>query len=236
MAFSDKHVFFDLDRTLWDFEKNSERALRILFEENNLGAKMASFERFQKVYFNKNKALWQAYSSGKISKEALRYERFRATFKKFNLSDEALVTRFGDGYVELSPKQTALVPYAELVLTDLRAMGFNLHIITNGFFEVQHIKLKEAGIHHHFDVILCSEEVGYNKPHSKIFNFALEKAKATPENSLMIGDDYRADVVGAIKAGMQALWYQEKANTKAKYEYKVSCLSEIPLLAAKMLR
>lgn len=236
MPFSDKHIFFDLDRTLWDFERNSEKALRILFLENNLLSQIDTFERFHKVYLNKNKALWQAYSSGKISKEALRYERFRATFKKFNMSDEVLVQRFGDGYVDLSPKQTLLVPNAKSVLTDLESMGFNLHIITNGFFEVQHIKLKEAGIHHHFDVILCSEEVGFNKPHSKIFIYAMEKAKAAPFNSLMIGDDYRADVLGAIKVGMQAIWYQEKSNSKAKYEYKISCLSEIPLLAAKMLR
>lgn len=236
MPYSGKHIFFDLDRTLWDFEKNSERALRVLFEESNLDTHISSFELFHKVYHNKNKALWHAYSHGKITKESLRYERFRATFKKFQLDDEELIKRFGDGYVELSPKQTALVPYASEVLSDLKDMGFSLHIITNGFLEVQHIKLKHAGIHHQFDVILCSEEVGVNKPHPQIFKHALSLAKANAANSLMIGDDYRADVAGAIKSGMQAIWYLEKKNEKSKYENKITCLSEIPQLAARLMR
>lgn len=236
MAFSGKHIFFDLDRTLWDFEKNSERALRLLFDESKLVSKIPSFEIFHKVYQNKNKALWHAYSHGKITKESLRYERFRSTLKKFQLDDEILIKRFGDGYVDLSPKQTSLVPYASEVLTDLNDMGFTLHIITNGFLEVQHVKLKHAGIHHRFDVILCSEELGVNKPNPKIFWHALTLAKASASQSLMVGDDYRADVAGAIKVGMQAIWYQEKKNDKAKYENKISCLSEIPQLAAKLMR
>ena len=236
MAYSGKHIFFDLDRTLWDFDKNSERALRILFEECGLAQHIPSFESFQKVYYNKNKALWHAYSIGKISKESLRYERFRSTLKKFQLTDESLIKRFGDGYVDLSPKQTALVPFAVEVISDLKQMGFTLHIITNGFLEVQHIKLKHAGIHHHFDVILCSEEVGVNKPNLQIFKHALRLANTTAQASLMIGDDYRADVAGALKAGMQAIWYQEKKNEKSKYDYKINCLSEIPQLAAKLMR
>ena len=236
MAYSGKHIFFDLDRTLWDFDKNSERALRILFEECGLGQHITTFETFHKVYHNKNKALWHAYSNGKISKESLRYERFRATLKKFQLTDELLIKRFGDGYVELSPKQTALVPFATEVISDLKEMGFRLHIITNGFFEVQHVKLKHAGIHHQFDVILCSEEIGVNKPHPQIFRHALTLANTSAPQSLMIGDDYRADIAGALKAGMQAIWYQEKKNEKSKYDYKINCLSEIPQLAAKLMR
>jgi putative hydrolase of the HAD superfamily len=115
-------------------------------------------------------------------------------------------------------------------------MGFTLHIITNGFLEVQHVKLKHAGIHHQFDVILCSEELGVNKPNPQIFKHALARANATAKASLMIGDDYRADVAGALKAGMQAIWYQEKPHDKSKYEHKISCLSEIPQLAAKLMR
>lgn len=236
MPYSGKHIFFDLDRTLWDFEKNSERALRLLFEECKLDAHIPSFELFHKVYHNKNKALWHAYAHGKITKESLRYERFRSTLKKFQLDDELLIKRFGDGYVELSPKQTALVPYASEVLSDLKEMGFSLHIITNGFLEVQHIKLKHAGIHHQFDIILCSEEVGVNKPNPQIFKHALSLANASAPLSLMVGDDYRADVAGALKAGMQAIWYQEKKNDKSKYDHKVNCLSEIPQLAAKLMR
>ena len=235
MAYSNCHIFFDLDRTLWDFDKNSEAALRQLYNDSEELCNTTSFDFFHKAYLRKNKALWHAYSNGKLSKEHLRYERFRATFKQFHLLSEDVVKKFGDGYVELSPRQKVLMPHSELVLKDLSSMGFNLHIITNGFLEVQHIKLKEAGIHHYFDVILCSEEAGVNKPHPQIFQSALRLAKAEAKKSLMVGDDYRADILGAHKSGMQALWFQKEHNRQAKYELKITCLTEIPLHAAKLL-
>lgn len=235
MGFSGKHIFFDLDRTLWDFEKNSEQALRLLYEAKNMNFGIPSFEKFHKEYFNKNKALWHAYAKGKISKESLRYERFRATFKRFQIHDEHLVKYFGDGYVDLSPKQTRLMPYAQEVLRDLSSMGFTLHIITNGFLEVQHVKLKHAAIDHHFQSVVCSEEVGVNKPDPKIFRYAMNNVGATPSHSLMVGDDYRADVAGSMKAGMKAIWFQAKLNQKSKFENIVSSLDEIPLIAAKLM-
>lgn len=236
MGYSDKHVFFDLDRTLWDFEANSERALRTLHQGTGLVEYIPLFDKFHKAYLKNNKHLWHKYSSGKLSKEELRYERFRATLRNFNVVNENLTVQLGDGYVELSPKQTALIPHAERVLEDLREMGFNLHIITNGFLEVQHVKLKYANIHQHFQVILCSEEVGFNKPHPTIFSQALQQANAAAKNSLMVGDDYRADILGSIKAGMQAVWYQKDRSNKSKYEYKIDCLSKLPLLTAQLLK
>lgn len=235
MGFSDKHIFFDLDRTLWDFEANSELALRFLHQETALAQHIPSFENFHKAYLKNNKLLWHKYSCGKLSKEELRYERFRATLRNFNVVNENLTLQLGDGYVEISPKQTALIAHAQRVLEDLGEMGFNLHIITNGFLEVQHVKLKHANIHQHFQVILCSEEVGYNKPHPHIFSKALVMANAKAQNSLMVGDDYRADILGSIRAGMQAVWYQKDISNKSKYEYKISCLSQLPLMAAKLL-
>lgn len=235
MGYSDKHIFFDLDRTLWDFEANSELALRFLHQETGLSQYIPSFETFHKAYLKNNKQLWHKYSSGKLTKELLRYERFRATLRNFHVVDELLTHQLGDDYVDLSPKQTALIPFAREVLNDLSGMGFNLHIITNGFLEVQHVKLKHALLHHHFQVILCSEEVGHNKPHPHIFSKALEMAKAKAQNSLMVGDDYRADILGAIRAGMQAVWYQNDISNKSKYEHKISCLSKLPLMAAKLM-
>lgn len=235
MPFSDKHIFFDLDRTLWDFDKNSALALEELYLESNLSQFIRSFEQFHKVYLNKNKSLWIKYAQGKLSKEALRYERFRSTFHKLGVFNEDLVLFFGDEYVNRSPKQTAMLPHAKNTLEDLKDMGFNLHIITNGFYEVQHIKLKYSNIHHHFDIILCSEEAGVNKPHRLIFNKAMELANAKAINSLMVGDDYRADIVGSLRSGMQAIWFQPNLNRKSKFENKVNCLSDVPLLAAKLL-
>jgi len=235
MAYSNCHIFFDLDKTLWDFDTNSEAALRQLYNDSKELSEKISFAFFHKAYLRKNKVLWHAYSNGKLKKERLRYERFRATFQQFHISDETLVKKFGDGYVELSPRQKVLMPHTKSVLNDLAAMGFNLHIITNGFLEVQHIKLKEAGIHHLFNVILCSEEVGVSKPNPRIFKSALRLANAESSKSLMVGDDYRADILGAHKSGMQALWFQKVHNRQAKYEMKITCLTEIPMHAAKLL-
>jgi putative hydrolase of the HAD superfamily len=236
MAYSDKHLFFDLDRTLWDFDKNSETALRILFADHQLHTVIPSFEAFYKVYKNRNQALWIRYSKGKMTKEALRYERFRSTLSKFNLTNETLTKEMGDGYVDLSPKQTHLLPYAKEVLIDLRVMGFNLHISTNGFVEVQHVKLLHAGLTPFVSNVICSEDIGYSKPNLKIFSHAMRLANTVPSKSLMIGDDYHADVSGAIKAGMHAIWYEPNEMKKSKYEYKITCLREVPTLAARLLQ
>ena len=227
MAYSGKHIFFDLDRTLWDFNKNSERALRILFEECGLAQHIPSFESFQKVYYNKNKALWHAYSIGKISKESLRYERFRSTLKKFQLTDESLIKRFGDGYVDLSPKQTALVPFAVEVISDLKQMGFTLHIITNGFQEIQGNKLKNSNILHYFDTITNSEMAGVKKPHPNIFEFALSLANASKEESIMIGDSLEADVEGALTFGIDAVYFNEHNENVQDKIHQVNHLLEL---------
>lgn len=236
MPYSDKHIFFDLDRTLWDFDKNSETALKILFEQERLHTYISDFEVFHKEYKNRNQALWIRYGKGKITKDELRYERFRSTFKKLGIHNEVLVRNFGDGYVEISPKQTCLKPFAKNVLMDLKDMNFNLHIITNGFAEVQSIKMNCAGLDPFFDAIICSEDIGHNKPDKRIFHHAFLKSGASKEVSLMVGDDYKADIMGALNAGMKAIWYDSENYRKSKYEAKVTCLSEIPQLAAKLLR
>lgn len=235
MAYSDRHIFFDLDRTLWDFETNSENTLKYLFQELQLHDKIPTFERFHKVYKKKNQALWKQYASGALAKETLRYERFRSTLNHFSIREEDLVHALGDAYVALSPKQTALVPHARTVLNDLQTMGFTLHIITNGFIEVQHVKLSETGLSPYFSSVLCSEEIGVNKPHRAIFDHALSVAHASTSHSLMVGDDYRADVLGAIRAGLQAVWYQSDPQVKSKFENKIHCLTQLPLVAAKLL-
>ena len=235
MAFSDKHIFFDLDRTLWDFEANSEAALRQILATENLIEKTTSFEHFHEVYVQQNALLWREYGEGKITKEALRYERFRLTLHAFEIDDEALVHRMGDAYVEISPRQTKLFPETIETLESLKKIGFNLHIITNGFQEVQFIKLENSGIRTFFDIIVCSEFVGQNKPSKAIFDFALKNAGAKAEKSLMIGDDYHADVSGAINAGMQAIFFDPSEESKYNYEWTVKELREIPELAIRLL-
>ena len=130
----------------------------------------------------------------KLSKEQLRTTRFEKTLHKFGIVDEELNLKLNEGYIELSPNQTNIFPYAIETLTDLKNDGFNMHIITNGFKEVQFRKLKNCGFEDFFDIIVCSEEVGKNKPAPEVFQYAMQKANAIPTNSVMIGDDLRVSL------------------------------------------
>jgi putative hydrolase of the HAD superfamily len=236
MSFSDKHLFFDLDRTLWDFDKNSEFALKQIISEEKLEDSVVCFEEFHFIYIKENARLWQLYGQGLLSKETLRYKRFQESLSYFGLDDLDLAIRMGDAYVDLSPRQTQLFPNTKESLMELQSIGFQMHIITNGFSEVQYIKLENCGLIQYFDVIVCSEVIGKNKPDPMIFAHALSEAKAIPTNSLMIGDDYHADINGAIQSGMQALLFDPFEKEQTNFEFKIKDLSEVPSLAIQLLR
>jgi putative hydrolase of the HAD superfamily len=236
MSYSDKHLFFDLDRTLWDFDKNSEFALQHILKEEQLENRVGSFDKFHDIYVEENARLWQLYGKGILTKDVLRYKRFQDTLNHFGLDDVVLAQRMGDAYVELSPRQTQLFPNAKETLEELQSIGFQMHIITNGFSEVQYIKLENCGLIHFFDVIVCSEVIGKNKPDPLIFQHALSEAKADSKNSLMIGDDYHADINGAIQSGMHAILFDPFEKEYSNYEYVIKDLSEVPSLAIKLLR
>lgn len=226
-----RHLFFDLDRTLWDFERNSKAALEILFEQLELRNDIRSFQTFHTQYKKINAELWYQYAKGEISKENLRTKRFERTLLKFNIDNLPLAQKLGDGYIETSPYQTNLFPETIETLESLKKDDFQLHIITNGFKEVQYIKLKNSGLIDYFDVILCSEEVGKSKPNPEVFQFALEKAKAEKKESLMIGDDYHADIIGAEKFGIQSILFDpENKHKEGRHDWKVKRLGEIPEL------
>lgn len=235
MPFSDCHLFFDLDRTLWDFDRNSELALRQLFSEEELEARIGGFEHFHKQYVYQNAHLWKLYGKGIIKKEELRYERFRVTLKHFKIKDEALVQRLSDAYVHISPRQTALFPKAIETLKELANMGFRLHIITNGFQEVQFVKLENCGLRAFFDVVVCSEFVGKNKPDLAIFKYAMNQANAKAEKSVMIGDDYHVDIAGALRAGMRGIWFDPSSKNQFNYENTISELALLPEMLPKLL-
>lgn len=236
ILYSNKHIFFDLDRTLWDFDRNSEAALQHILAEEKLIPRVESFDRFHKVYIQQNAHLWKLYGRGKIKKDELRYERFRATLNKFKIRDEALTRRIGDAYVQLSPRQTALFPNTLETLKELKKLGFNLHIVTNGFQEVQLVKLENCGLHAFFDIIICSEMIGKNKPDPAIFKFAMKEAGALPADSLMIGDDYRNDVAGAIQVGMHAIYFDPEGRNKYNYDWMVKDLAQLPEMIIRLMR
>jgi putative hydrolase of the HAD superfamily len=224
-----RQLFFDLDRTLWDFEANSKRALQHLYEELSLGDTIEHFNHFHHTYIRINADLWQLYGKGKLTKAELRDNRFKNALAHHGIHDHGLAQKMSDGYIEISPRQTQLFPNALEVLEQFRKEKYRMHIITNGFPEVQHIKLANSGIAHFFDEVLCSEDVGSTKPHPEIFKEALRRAHCQSQHAIMIGDDFKVDIVGALNAGWTAIHFDPERKFKKEGTVpRIRDLSELP--------
>ncbi len=222
-----EHIFFDLDRTLWHFDENSRKVLVDIYTEFELNRCIASANDFISTYEIINEELWTLYRNGKVEKEKLRSERFYQTLLKYQFDDAKLADRIGDYYVDHSPLQTILLPFAIEVLEHLKDR-YQMHIITNGFEEIQLIKLSNSEIAHYFNQVIFSEKIGVKKPHPLIFKQAIKGAGATFHNSIMIGDDYYADICGAQRVKMDSIYfnfYKEEHNYKIDRE--INCLSEL---------
>ena len=226
-----KHVFFDLDRTLWDFEKNSETVIKELLVTYNIEKIYGiNAHDFIKKYKKINHKLWHLYSHNKISKEELRTTRFNKTLEKFGAKDEELGILLEREYITKSPYQTNLLEGAKEILGYLGSI-YQLHILSNGFKEVQHIKLHESGIKQHFNNIFISEEMGFQKPDKEIFHAAQTKASIKPEACMMIGDDFGNDIEGALNAGWKAVYLtQRKKRIKHTDMYQIYNLTELKRL------
>jgi putative hydrolase of the HAD superfamily len=217
------HIFIDLDRTLYDFDLSTRETFQELFDKFGLYERgVKPFEKFFDLYLKNNVALWEKYRKGEISKRYLNVHRFHITLLEFGIDDRAFAGRFAAEYLHRSPRKKALFPYVIEVLEYLQEK-YILHIITNGFEEVQEIKIKSNELDKYFTTITTSEEAGSKKPDLQIFKFALGKAGAIPEESLMVGDDLEVDIAGAKAAGMDGLFCNFdnlSHNVKATYEVK----------------
>jgi len=223
-----KHLFFDLDRTLWDFETNSDETLQEILIKYNLASKgIKSLLIFKDVYSGINTMLWSLYLNGEIIKEKLNIQRFNLTLEAFGIKDTLLANSMADDYVEMSPLKTNLFPYAIEMLEYLQGQ-YKLHIITNGFEEVQFKKLERTGMNRFFDKVITSEEAGAMKPKEKIFHFALNKASALAAESLMIGDEIEIDLLGAKAAGLDQMYVNHHGKSHMEsFTFEVQSLEEI---------
>lgn len=204
-----KHIYFDLDRTLWDFESNSTEALRDLYHKYRLYDFIPSFDIFQGSFERHNEVLWAKYQNGELKKSILRSERFHVALKEFGVDDNAMASRIGEDYISLSPQKTILFPWANRALGYL-AGKYSLYIITNGFNEVQFTKLTNSGLDKYFKKVITSEDAGYMKPRSEIFEYALSSVNARKRESIMVGDDLETDIKGAGNAGIDQVFFNPK--------------------------
>jgi len=221
-----KHIFFDLDRTLWDFEQNSKTTIENLFKKHRLQEKLnTDFDNFLNTYKLKNHTLWANYRVGKITKDELRLQRYHQSFLAYNLDDAAFALEFNDDYVANCSRETGLISGA-LELLDYLKPKYSLHIITNGFIEAQQSKLDNTGLSNYFHQVIVSDGFGYRKPDKRIFHHALKKAGALSENSLMIGDDYGPDILGAKGVGMDQAYFCTSNEIK-EATYVINSLPEL---------
>lgn len=219
-----KDVFFDLDHTLWDFDRNSALAFKTIFKLNGI---TIDFEDFMQVYSPINFKYWKWYREDRVTKAQLRYGRFKKTFDalKIRVTDD-IIHKLSDEYIEYLPHHNHLFDNAIPVLEQLSTQ-YNLHIITNGFEEVQTKKLVNSKINHFFDAVITSEAAGVKKPHPKIFELALKQSGATAKHSVMIGDTYEADIVGAEKMGMHTICFNYHNLTLPENNIVIHKLIEI---------
>lgn len=197
-----QHVFFDLDHTLWDFEKNSDLTFKKVFEKQDI---TVGLDVFLEAYKPINFKYWKLYREEKVTKSELRYGRLKDTFEAINYTvSDTLIDVIADEYIHFLADFNHLFDGALEVLEYLKSK-YQLHIITNGFEEVQIKKMESSNILHYFNAVITSESVGVKKPNPKVFNYALNAANAKKENSIMIGDNIEADVLGALSIGMQAI-------------------------------
>lgn len=202
-----RHLFFDLDRTLWDFDKNAREAfadIYSIFKLKDCG--IGSLDDFVKSYHLHNDVLWELYRQGKIEKEYLRWKRFEDTLGDFGISNKQLAMEIGHEYITISPQKVNLLPNT-LKTLDYLYLRYPLYIITNGFEEVQFTKLANSNLAGYFQFVITSEAAGFKKPDQGIFNYALKLVNADPSESLMIGDDLITDISGAMQAGMDAIFF-----------------------------
>jgi putative hydrolase of the HAD superfamily len=202
-----RHLFFDLDHTLWDFEANARATLQQLHQTMKLGERgVHDFELFYRNYLIHNDKLWDRYRKGFIRQEELRVKRMTLALLDFKIYDEKLSKEMSATFLQELPSRTILFPYALEILQYLRDKGYQLHLITNGFERTQHSKLKYSGLDVYFQQVITSEGSNSLKPEKEIFQFALDKTGATIEESIMIGDTIDVDILGALNAGMDQVF------------------------------
>jgi putative hydrolase of the HAD superfamily len=224
-----RHLFFDLDHTLWDFEANAKATLEDLYHTLQLKERgVDDFGLFHKNYLTHNEKLWEQYRNGAIKQDELRVKRMRLALLDFKIGDDKLAEEMSTRFLDLLPTRTILFPHTLDVLQYLTQKGYTLHLITNGFEATQHRKLKYSGLTPFFREVITSEGSNSLKPNKEIFEYAFIKAKAKPEESIMLGDSPEVDILGAMNAGFDQVFVNhQRLQINLNPTYTIHSLQEL---------
>lgn len=223
-----KSLFIDLDDTLWDTYHNNKECLKELYADYDMGRLYASFEAFFSIYMPNNIELWAKYRNGEINRQTLIIERFRYVFRPLGIDDQKEILKINDHFLKRTTLQTRLIPGAIELLEYLRPK-YRLFILSNGFREVQSLKLQNSGLAPFFERLILSEDACIQKPHKGIFDYALKTTNSRRTESMMIGDSWDADILGAYNSRIAQIWYNPKGEPNRDFAptYTVKRLEEI---------
>jgi putative hydrolase of the HAD superfamily len=224
-----KHIFFDLDHTLWDFDTNAKASLTDIYGEFSLAEKVTTdFDAFYEKYLHHNKILWERYQNGFITAEELKWRRMWRTMMEFKVGDEVLAKNISARFLEILPVKDGMFPHAYEILEYLKNKDYQIHLITNGFEKTQWSKIRNSKIDHFFTHVITSEASNSMKPEKEIFDFAMNQSGALLHESIMIGDNLDADIQGAMNAGMDNVFVNHiDASTDKKPTYIITHLKEL---------
>ncbi|MEO6219268.1 MAG: YjjG family noncanonical pyrimidine nucleotidase [Ginsengibacter sp.] len=224
-----RHLFFDLDHTLWDFDTNAKESLSELYKMFELDRKLImQFDEFYATYLKHNIILWDRYQKGYISSEDLKWKRMWRTLLDFKIADELLAKEMSAQFLEILPTKSKVFDYTFEILDYLTKKNYSIHIITNGFEKTQWRKLNNSNLSKYFKHVITSEISNSVKPQKEIFDYALNKTNGLLEECIMIGDNPDADIQGAINAGMDTIFVNHiNANCLLKPTYMIHHLKEL---------
>lgn len=224
-----KHLFFDLDHTLWDFDTNSRETMRQVYRIFDLERKgISDFDAFYAIYHDHNERLWSRFRKGFIKRDELRWKRMWHTLLDFKMPHTQTAHEMSSAYLEILPQQRRLMPYAKEIL-EYCSGRYELHIITNGFEATQLQKLSQCGLRGYFKELITSEKSNSIKPQRDIFEYASKAAGSiSPRECLMIGDALEIDVLGAMGAGWDAVYFNPlKHPHEASPTYEIAHLLDL---------
>jgi putative hydrolase of the HAD superfamily len=224
-----RHLFFDLDHTLWDFDSNAKESLSELYGIFSLESKLVSpFELFYTTYLKHNTILWDRFEKGFISSEELKWKRMSRSLLDFKIGDEVLAKEMSMKFLEILPTKKKVFDYTFEILDYLTSKGYSIHLITNGFEKTQRSKLNNSNLAKYFTHVITSEISNSMKPQKEIFEYALKKTNGDIEECIMIGDNPNADIQGALNAGMDTIFVNHtRADSAQKATFTVYHLKEL---------
>ena len=220
------YIFLDLDDTIWDFHANAKASLHDVYFDRKLNEHYPDFEHFFHLYARRNLELWSQYGQGLITKDYLIVERFRHLLSHAGIQAHEMALNMNTDFLDILSTKTILMPYAGELLEYCTARHLPMTIISNGFTEVQYRKLRNSNIEQYFTHVVLSEAVGALKPSREIFEYALKLNNARAEETLMIGDSFDADILGAVGAGIDAV-YLNNTGRDIEIPEKVTQISSL---------